>query len=109
MLHIPRIQRTPVHRVVNAQRRADREAAPAALGRARQAIAQGFAFNEVAARYSDCGAEGEIFWFSRGIMVEEFDDIVFQLATGETSSVFETDSGYTSQSCSESGPRECRP
>ncbi len=73
----------------------DPEAALACIREAAAELQRGVSFSEVANRYSDCGAKGgELGWFPSGVMVEEFDNVVFSLKQGETSPVFETPFGF---------------
>jgi len=52
-------------------------------------------FGELARKYSDCPDNGgDLGYFSRGQMVQEFEDVVFNLAVGETSEIFQTEFGY---------------
>jgi parvulin-like peptidyl-prolyl isomerase len=52
-------------------------------------------FAEVARQYSDCPENGgDLGYFSRGIMVEEFDAVVFATPLNEVTSVFETRFGF---------------
>jgi parvulin-like peptidyl-prolyl isomerase len=68
--------------------RADMEAALAALNR-------GEPFAEVADRYSDCkGNGGDLGFFERGVMVDEFDHIVFAMKPGERSPIFRSPFGF---------------
>jgi peptidyl-prolyl cis-trans isomerase C len=67
------------------------EEARRVMEQAEQDIAQGTDFGATADTYSDCpGNGGELGWFSRGVMVEEFDELVFALEPDETSPIFET-------------------
>ena len=52
-------------------------------------------FEEMATRHSDCPDDGgDLGMFPRGEMVEEFDDVVFGMQTGEISGIFRTEYGY---------------
>ncbi len=52
-------------------------------------------FSALADQESDCkGNGGDLGWFPRGVMVEEFDDVVFELPPGEQSPIFETRFGF---------------
>ena len=71
-----------------ADARAGIEAALAALER-------GEPFAAVADRYSDCkGNGGDLGSFERGVMVEEFDNVVFAMKPGERSPIFRTPFGF---------------
>lgn len=63
----------------------------------RKRAADGAAFSDLASDNSDCpsGKEGgSLGWFSRGMMVEAFDQVAFELKTGELSDIIETQFGY---------------
>ena len=52
-------------------------------------------FEELADEHSDCpGGGGDLGWFPRGEMVDEFDAVVFQMAAGETSPIFRSPFGF---------------
>ena len=52
-------------------------------------------FEELADKHSDCaGNGGDLGYFPRGQMVEEFDDIVFEMEIGAVSPVFRTPFGF---------------
>ncbi len=80
------------------QARAVIEAALAELNR-------GTEFGEVVRRFSDCKEkDGDLGWFPRGAMVEEFDEIVFALKPGERSGIFRTQFGFHIAECIEARP-----
>jgi len=77
--------------VKNAEGPAQREAAWIAMQQVEACLRAGEDFRTVADRDSDCkGNGGDLGWFARGVMVEEFEDIVFELSPGEQSAIFET-------------------
>ena len=50
---------------------------------------------ELAQQHSDCPENGgDLGYFARGQMVPEFEDVVFNLQTGEISNIFQTDFGF---------------
>ncbi len=56
---------------------------------------QGGDFAEVADRLSDCpGRGGDLGFFARGQMVEEFESVIFALAPGQRSPIFRTPFGF---------------
>jgi parvulin-like peptidyl-prolyl isomerase len=56
-----------------------------------QRLKSGDNFEILADLESDCkGNGGDLGWFPRGVMVEEFDDVVFELSPGQQSPIFET-------------------
>jgi parvulin-like peptidyl-prolyl isomerase len=52
-------------------------------------------FEEMAGQHSDCPENaGNLGYFSRGQMVQNFEDVVFNMEVGQTSEVFETEFGF---------------
>jgi parvulin-like peptidyl-prolyl isomerase len=81
--------------VKNADEIVDRQVARALIEDAAHVLQGGMPFGEAADRYSDCGGNGgELGWVERGVMVEEFEDVVFLLRVGEVSPVFESRFGF---------------
>lgn len=76
---------------------ADREAARSRLMEIRRKIEEGAEFSDQAAAHSDCPSGrktgGSLGWFSRGMMVSEFDQAVFSLEVGQLSEIIETPLG----------------
>jgi peptidyl-prolyl cis-trans isomerase C len=71
------------------------EDARAGIEAALAAMARGEPFAAVADRYSDCrGNGGDLGSFERGVMVEEFEEVVFAMKPGERSPVFRTPFGF---------------
>lgn len=69
--------------------------ARAGIQAALAALESGEPFAAVADRYSDCpGNGGDLGTFARGVMVEEFDSIVFALKAGERSPIFRSPFGF---------------
>jgi peptidyl-prolyl cis-trans isomerase C len=63
----------------------------------RERVASGADFSDEAAAHSMCpsGSEGgSLGWFSRGMMVPEFDQAVFAMKVGDVSDIVETQFGY---------------
>jgi peptidyl-prolyl cis-trans isomerase C len=59
------------------------------------ALERGEPFAAVADRYSDCkGNGGDLGSFERGVMVEEFENVVFGMIPGERSPIFRTPFGF---------------
>jgi hypothetical protein len=66
-----------------------------AAERMRERLVSGEQFVEVARRYSDCPENGgDLGYFSRGVMVEEFDAVIFAAPLNELTPVFETRFGF---------------
>ena len=66
-----------------------------AMRQAKEELDQGTPFTSIATKYSDCpdngGSLGQV---QRGQMVEEFEDIMFNLGPGQVSDIFQTRFGY---------------
>ena len=91
--HMPELIRAS-HIVKNVDENTTAEAALESL-RAVQAQLDGANFAELADQYSDCrGNGGDLGYFPRGQMVEEFDAVVFAMQPGETSDIFRTPFGF---------------
>lgn len=73
------------------------EAAEARILAIRKRIDEGADFADEAAAHSDCPSGkktgGGLGWFSRGMMVPEFDEVVFSMAVGELSDPVKTQFG----------------
>lgn len=83
------------HIVKNVDEQCDEASALASIKAAAGAIASGRPFGEVADEYSDCpGRGGDLGFFSRGEMVDEFETVVFNLREGEISDIFSTRFGF---------------
>jgi hypothetical protein len=83
------------HIVKNVGEGNSEETARAEIERARDELAKGRPFAEVADAISDCpGNGGEIPPFARGEMVGAFEDVVFALKPGAVSPVFRTEFGF---------------
>jgi hypothetical protein len=83
------------HIVKNVGEGADEGAARAAIEIAEAELHTGAPFEEVADRHSDCaGNGGDLGWFPRGEMVDEFDEVVFNLPVGATSGIFRSVFGW---------------
>jgi parvulin-like peptidyl-prolyl isomerase len=83
------------HIVKNVDERTSEEAALEAIRRVQEKLRRGEAFESLADQYSDCpGRGGDLGFFQRGQMVDEFEVIVFALNPGEISDIFRTPFGY---------------
>ncbi len=83
------------HILKNVDERTTEEQAHAAIEEAKRQLDAGRAFEEVANENSDCaGNGGDLGFFPRGEMVDEFDRVVFNLRPGEVSPPFRTTFGY---------------
>ncbi|MGI5869798.1 MAG: peptidylprolyl isomerase [Kiritimatiellia bacterium] len=76
----------------------DKREAIAKIRGIKERIEAGADFASEAAAHSDCPsgkqAGGSLGWFSRGMMVKEFDDVAFSLPVGGMSDIIETEFGY---------------
>jgi parvulin-like peptidyl-prolyl isomerase len=83
------------HIVKHVNETRDEQAARAAIDAAAAELRAGAGFEEVADRHSDCaGNGGDLGTFPRGQMVDEFDDVVFEMEIGAVSPVFRTPFGF---------------
>ena len=66
-----------------------------AITEVKMRLDQGEDFNQLAVEHSDCPDEGgDLGYFPRGQMVEEFEDVVFNMEVGQISDIFLTQFGY---------------
>jgi foldase protein PrsA len=76
----------------------DRVVAESRLEGIAQEIRDGKDFGELAAQHSQCPSGkqngGSLGWFSRGMMVPEFEEAAFSMAVGEISDIIETQFGF---------------
>jgi len=83
---------------VDSRRKKDRETARSKLLEIRRQIEEGANFADMAAVYSDCPSGkktgGSLGWFSRGMMIREFDETVFLMEVGKLSDVVESKLGF---------------
>jgi parvulin-like peptidyl-prolyl isomerase len=83
------------HIVKNVDENTDEAAARAAIGEAERRLNEGADFAALADELSDCpGRGGDLGFFPRGQMVDEFERIVFELQPGQRSGVFRTPFGF---------------
>ncbi|MCZ2152805.1 MAG: peptidylprolyl isomerase [Bryobacterales bacterium] len=83
------------HIVRHVKEDSEADAARQGIEEAARRLAAGEDFAVVADSLSDCpGSGGYLGRFARGYMVEEFDDVVFSLNTGEISPIFRTMFGF---------------
>ena len=66
-----------------------------AIDQVKQKLDDGADFEELAETHSDCASGGQdLGFFARGQMVEEFEDVVFNMEPDQVSDVFKTDFGF---------------
>jgi len=83
------------HIVKNVDEKTDEATALAGIEAARAELERGRRFEEVADELSDCpGRGGDLGFFPRGEMVEEFDQVVFEQKTGKYGAIFRTPFGF---------------
>lgn len=92
--YVPEMVRA-AHIVRNVDERNDEQKARDAITKAKLELAKGRTFEQVADEWSDCPAGGgNLGWFTRGQMVDEFEAVVFDLDTGQISEVFRSAFGF---------------
>ena len=73
----------------------DEETAYNAIKEAHDELKNGAAFEAVVDKHTDCSdSGGDLGYVTRGQMVEEFEDVIFNLGTGDFSDVFRTRFGF---------------
>ena len=79
------------------------------MQKAAQELACGVKFEDVVAKYSDCPSNaGDLGYFTRGKMVADFEDAVFDIEIGDVTPVFRTEFGYhIAKVTDKKPPREC--
>ena len=66
-----------------------------AIKQAQEELKNGASFEVVVDKYTDCAdSGGDLGYVSRGQMVEEFEDVVFNLSIGQASDIFRTRFGF---------------
>jgi len=83
------------HIVKHVNWQTDEESAYRAISEAHKELAGGAAFEMVVDKYTDCADNGgDLGFIMKGQMVEEFEDVVFNLGTGQSSDIFRTRFGF---------------
>jgi len=83
------------HIVKNVDEKTDEATARGVMEEVEKLLQNGGDFAALADQYSDCpGRGGDLGFFPRGQMVDEFDEIVFALQPGQTSEIFRTQFGF---------------
>ncbi|MBN1805449.1 MAG: peptidylprolyl isomerase [Sedimentisphaerales bacterium] len=73
----------------------DEETAYNAIKEAQEELKNGDVFETVVDKHTDCADNGgDLGYVTRGQMVEEFEDVIFNLGTGDVSDVFRTRFGF---------------
>jgi parvulin-like peptidyl-prolyl isomerase len=83
------------HIVKHISWQTDETAAENIIKKAQDELKNGAVFETLAEKYSDCPENGgDLGYITRGQMVEEFEDVVFNLGIGQTSGIFRTRFGF---------------
>ena len=83
------------HIVKHVNWQTDEESAHRAIDEAFKELTDGAAFEMLVDKYTDCADNGgDLGFIMRGQMVEEFEDVVFNLGIGKTSDIFRTRFGF---------------
>jgi parvulin-like peptidyl-prolyl isomerase len=83
------------HIVKHINWQADEEAAQNIIRKALDELKKGAVFETLAQKYSDCPENGgDLGYITKGQMVEEFEDVVFNLGAGQASDIFRSRFGY---------------
>lgn len=83
------------HIVKHINEQASEEQAREAIDAAKAELDAGANFEELADKVSDCpGNGGDLGWFGYGKMVEEFEEVIFQMEPGQVSDVFKSVFGF---------------
>lgn len=83
------------HIVKHVNWQTDEQDAFRLINEAQAELAKGASFEMVVGKYTDCADNcGDLGFIMKGQMVEEFEDVVFNLGIGRTSDIFRTRFGY---------------
>ncbi|MHC4111838.1 MAG: peptidylprolyl isomerase [Planctomycetota bacterium] len=83
------------HIVKHISWQTDEAAAQNIIKKAQDELKKGVVFETLAQKYSDCPENGgDLGYITRGQMVEEFEDVVFNLGSSQTSGIFRTRFGF---------------
>lgn len=91
---IPEMVRA-AHIVMHPTTETDLQAIEKQMQQILEQLRSGTDFAELAQQHSDCpDNQGDLGYFARGKMVQEFEDVVFNLPPGQISDVFQTEFGF---------------
>ncbi|MDP7289014.1 MAG: peptidylprolyl isomerase [Phycisphaerae bacterium] len=83
------------HIIKHVNPNVDRETAFGEIVEIQNQLNAGTPFEELASQHSDCpDSAGDLGFFERGQMVEEFENVAFAMKVGDISDIFLTDFGY---------------
>jgi parvulin-like peptidyl-prolyl isomerase len=74
--------------------RSDETSAFEAITKASEELKTGVPFESIVVKYTDCADGGDLGYLTRGQLVEEFEDVVFNLSAGQVSDIFRTRFGF---------------
>ncbi|MFI4911995.1 MAG: peptidylprolyl isomerase [Sedimentisphaeraceae bacterium JB056] len=79
------------------------------MTQAKSELDQGADFAEVTAKYSDCADNGgDLGYYAKGKMVQDFEDATFDMEVGEVSDIFRTEFGFhIAKVTDKKSPRVC--
>jgi parvulin-like peptidyl-prolyl isomerase len=98
------------HIVKHLNFQTDEETAEKIMQQAKAELDSGAVFENVAEKYSDCPENGgDLGYITKGQMVEEFEDVVFNMNTGQISDVFHTRFGLHIAKLYDRKPSVCLP
>lgn len=98
------------HIVKHIDGRADEAAAHSTIQKAQDELKNGAVFETLVAKYSDCPQNGgDLGYIAKGQMVEEFEDVVFNLAVNQVSGIFQTRFGFHIAKLYDRKPQAVRP
>lgn len=98
------------HIVKHVNEQVPEEEARKAIDAAKAELDGGASFEDLADKTSDCpGNGGDLGWFSRGKMVDEFENVVFAMEAGQVSDVFRSVFGFHIAKLHEIRPPTVRP
>ena len=98
------------HIVKNVGPEIDDDTARSAIANVESELQNGRSFEEVADEFSDCpGRGGDLGFFPRGQMVDEFEKVIFALHPGQVSEIFRTPFGFHIAKLYEKKPEGHRP
>ncbi|MFC1675860.1 peptidylprolyl isomerase [Planctomycetota bacterium] len=88
-------QRRVAHIVKHTNSETDEQAAQEIMTKVHQQLNSGEVFETLVTKHSDCPENGgDLGYITKGQMVEEFEDVVFNLGTGQISNVFHSRFGF---------------
>ena len=88
-------QRRVAHIVKHINSKTDEQAAQSTMSQVHKQLQVGEIFETLVTKHSDCSENGgDLGYITKGQMVEEFEDVVFNLGAGQISNVFRSRFGF---------------